>query len=180
MKALVVNCSYQAGVKTAGSISGYSLGAAKLANWLRSEGHEVTEWGGDPGMFALGYDLVCLSVIFSWHAPLACGIALRVKEHSEVWCGGPGMTDIVGWWKEQTGLDCVPNLDSRFEKQRGSYLMTFASRGCPVGCSFCNVWRREGKDFTLDWDFEPAPILCDNNLSALPDEFQDHIIARYQ
>lgn len=38
----------------------------------------------------------------------------------------------------------------------------------------------EGRDFELIDDFEPRPILCDNNLSALPADFQDHIVARYQ
>jgi len=57
---------------------------------------------------------------------------------------------------------------------------TVASRGCPVGCSFCIVPRMEGLNFTLIWDFIPRPILCDNNLSALPVEFQEHIIRRYQ
>lgn len=59
-------------------------------------------------------------------------------------------------------------------------LMTFASRGCPVGCYFCIVPRIEGKSFTLYPDFQPARILCDNNLSALPVDFQEHIIRRYQ
>jgi hypothetical protein len=56
---------------------------------------------------------------------------------------------------------------------------TFASRGCPVGCSFCIVPQMEGREFTLIPDFPVRPILCDNNLSALPPEFQDHIIERY-
>ena len=38
----------------------------------------------------------------------------------------------------------------------------------------------EGKAFTLIDDFPVRPILCDNNLSALPAEFQDHIVSRYQ
>jgi hypothetical protein len=37
----------------------------------------------------------------------------------------------------------------------------------------------EGKAFTLIPDFIPRPILCDNNLSALPVEFQNHIVKRY-
>ena len=45
---------------------------------------------------------------------------------------------------------------------------TIASRGCPVGCSFCIVPKMEGREFTLLPDFTPRPILCDNNLSALP------------
>jgi hypothetical protein len=56
---------------------------------------------------------------------------------------------------------------------------TIASRGCPVGCWFCIVPKMEGKAFTLLPDFPVRPILCDNNLSALPAEYQDHIISRY-
>jgi hypothetical protein len=165
--ALVVNCS----------APHYNLGAAKLADWLATQGYAVTPWAGDPGAFSFGYDLVCLSVIFSWHAPIARDIALRVE--SEVWCGGPGMTALVHWWKTETGRDCTPGIDARFDHQRGDYPFTFASRGCPVGCWFCVVPKLEGLAFTLDWDFRPASVLCDNNLSALPDAFQDHILARY-
>lgn len=180
MRTLIVNCSYEAGKRTAGSLTGYNLGAHKLATWLRAEGHDVTYYDGDPGFLSYGYDLVCLSVIFSWHAPIAREIALRVKDHSEVWAGGPGLFAVVHWWEEQTGLPCKVGLDERFDSQRGEYLATFASRGCPVGCWFCIVPRFEGLNFTLDWDFEPAPILCDNNLSALPVDFQEHVIARYR
>jgi len=38
----------------------------------------------------------------------------------------------------------------------------------------------EGRQFTLIDDFTVRPVLCDNNLSALPADFQDHIVARYQ
>jgi pyruvate-formate lyase-activating enzyme len=169
MKALVVNCS----------APHYNLGAAKLADWLHSNGHDVETAKGDPGMFAFGYDLVCLSVIFSWHAPVAREIALRVKGQSDVWCGGPGMFKVAKWWKDETGLPCAHGIDKRFDKQRGPYRATFASRGCPVGCSFCIVPGLEGRKFTLDWDFTPAPLLYDNNLSALPVEFQEHVIRRY-
>lgn len=58
-------------------------------------------------------------------------------------------------------------------------LATFASRGCPVGCHFCIVPKMEGAEFTLLPDFTPRPILCDNNLSALPAEYQDFIIEKY-
>jgi hypothetical protein len=56
---------------------------------------------------------------------------------------------------------------------------TFASRGCPVGCSFCIVPKMEGLQFTLIPEFPVRPILCDNNLSALPAEYQDYVIERY-
>lgn len=172
MKVLVINCTDRR--------VHYNLGARKLRDWLKSDGHVVTYCDGDPGpLLTLGYDLVCLSVIFSWHAPIARDIALRVKGFADVWCGGPGMTRLVEWWRTQTGLTCSPGIDARFERQRGDYRMTFASRGCPVGCWFCVVPQLEGRAFTLYYDFTPAPILCDNNLSALPVEFQEHIIRRY-
>lgn len=169
MKSLVVNCS-----------PGYNLGANKIANYLREAGDSVDFATGDPGMFAYGYDKVYLSVIFSWHALTARDVALRVKGMSDVECGGPGMFALANWWKKETGTDCQHGLDDRFEHQAGDYKMTFASRGCPVGCWFCIVPKLEGTEFTLNWDFQPAPFLCDNNLSALPVEFQEHIIRRYQ
>jgi pyruvate-formate lyase-activating enzyme len=162
------------------SAPAYNLGAAKLADWLVTQGYHVTPLAGDPGLFAYGFDLVCLSVIFSWHAPRARDIALRVRAQSDVWCGGPGMFALAAWWKRETGLPLQRGLDTRFDHQRGSYRMTFASRGCPVDCSFCLVPRLEGTTFTLDWDFQPAPVLLDNNLSALPVDFQEHIIQRYR
>ena len=57
---------------------------------------------------------------------------------------------------------------------------TITSRGCPVGCYFCIVPKMEGKEFTLLPNFIPRPILCDNNLSALPIEYQEYIIEKYQ
>ena len=169
MRTLVINCSAPHD----------NLGARKLTDWLRAQGHDVTYGEGDPGLFAYGHDLVCLSVIFSWHAPLARAIALRVRRQADVWCGGPGMFALTPWWNRETGLDCQRGLDDRFERQRGRYRMTFASRGCPVNCSFCIVPRLEGRTFTLDRDFVPAVTLCDNNLSALPVVFQAHILRRY-
>jgi hypothetical protein len=59
-------------------------------------------------------------------------------------------------------------------------MATIASRGCPVGCWFCIVPKMEGKTFTLLPDFPVRPILCDNNLSGLPAEYQDYIVSRYK
>lgn len=57
---------------------------------------------------------------------------------------------------------------------------TVASRGCPMNCSFCIVPKMEGTTFTLIPEFSPRPILCDNNVSALPLEYQNHIIGKYK
>lgn len=182
MRHLVVNCSWKRSAIEE-SHNAYNLGAHKLADWLRYEGHTVEYVNGDPGVFAYGFDKVWLSVVFSWDATIAARIANRVKDRADVEVGGPGMTQMHHFWPRETGLakeTLTKGVDNRFDRQRGKYLMTFASRGCPVNCWFCIVPRIEGTTFTLDWDFEPAPVLCDNNLSALPVEFQKHIIARYQ
>jgi hypothetical protein len=169
-KALIINCS----------APHYNLGARKMVDWLIEQEYEVLYTDNDPGLFGYGFDLIGLSVIFSWHAPYARTLALRWKANAEVWCGGPGMYALASWWKRETGLEVVRGLDSRFDRQRGTYKMCFASRGCPVGCYFCLVPKIEGLAQSLDPDFVPAPILCDNNLSALPADYQDYIITRYQ
>jgi hypothetical protein len=163
----------------------YNLGARKCADWLRAQGTPVVEYhDGDPGLLVWeadrSIDLVCLSVIFSWQAPIALEIALRMRDRAEIWCGGPGMSGLIPWWKLHTGLACQRGIDQRFDRQRGDYLMTFSARGCPVNCYFCVVGSIEGTSFTFDYEFQPAPVLLDNNLSALPVDFQDHIIARYR
>ena len=33
---------------------------------MTAQGHDVTYQDGDPGLFAQDFNLVCLSVIFSW------------------------------------------------------------------------------------------------------------------
>ena len=122
-------------------------------------------------------DTVYLSVAFTWRIPdahdrarwfRACGYRVRA--------GGPALfvrrhdLDDVA----ETGGDLPDAVVHHNPKA------TFASRGCPVGCWFCIVPKMEGKTFTLLPDFPVRPILCDNNLSALPPEYQDHIVARYQ
>ena len=129
----------------------YNLGAAKIVNWLRSQEREIVSFNGDPGLaMPSTAERVWLSTIFSWHAPLAAQIALRMKSRADVFCGGTGMFALGKWWKQETDLEAHRGLDERFEKQRGDYEMTFASRGCPVDCSFCIVQRLEGLTFRLD------------------------------
>jgi hypothetical protein len=57
---------------------------------------------------------------------------------------------------------------------------TRSSYGCPVGCWFCIVPKMDGRRFTLIPEFTPRPILCDDNLSALPADYQCHVIDRYK
>jgi hypothetical protein len=65
---------------------------------------------------------------------------------------------------------------------------TIASRGCPGKgtedkpdpCKHCIVPKMWGTKFTLLPDFPVRKMLCDDNLSALPADYQDFIIRRYR
>lgn len=124
-------------------------------------------------------DTVYLSVAFTWKLDEAYARAVFARSQGlKVVAGGPALylktmkhriDNIVEVRKEYSDAIYRHNPDA-----------TFASRGCPVGCWFCIVPKMEGKEFTLIDDFPVRPILCDNNLSALPIDYQRHIISRYQ
>ena len=124
-------------------------------------------------------DVTYLSVAFTWKLDEAYARAMFAKACGcKVIAGGPALflnqmkhrlLDVAEIGKEY--LDAV---------WRHNPEATIASRGCPVGCWFCIVPAMEGKEFTLLPDFPVRPILCDNNLSALPADYQDHIIGRYR
>jgi hypothetical protein len=122
-------------------------------------------------------DTAYLSVAFTWKLPeawdraifhRACGLKVRA--------GGPAL------FTRKHFLDDVAEVGGDYPDAvvRHHPLATIASRGCPVGCWFCIVPKMEGRTFTFLPDFPVRPILCDNNLSALPAEYQDHIVGRYQ
>lgn len=123
-------------------------------------------------------DTAFISVAFSWRLPDAFQRATWYRQQGlRVRAGGPGMfapslrkylADVAELGGEADAL-IHHNKDA-----------TIASRGCPVGCYFCIVPKMEGKEFTLIPDFTPRHILCDNNLSALPVEYQEFIIEKYE
>jgi hypothetical protein len=123
-------------------------------------------------------DTAYLSVVFSWRLPDAYQRAIwYTTQGYHVRAGGPAV------WANRKYLASVAEIGGEVDGEpitRHNKQATIASRGCPVGCWFCVVPTMEGREFTLLWDFAPRPILCDNNLSALPVEFQDHIIRRYR
>lgn len=163
-----------------------SLGAMKLARWLSRSGHDVDELT-DVGMFDR-YDLYAFSAVFSWQLPRLCQMArTAVNVHGgEVWVGGPAVTfhpANAAYVERETGVRPTTGIDQRWEREPGDYPMTYFSRGCPAytpACGLCPVPRLEGNDFTLYPDASPAPLLLDNNLSALPGDYQDHVIRRYE
>lgn len=137
-----------------------------------------SKWVGGLAEWQEGETLY-LSVVFTWRledayarAQFARAQGLRVK------AGGPGLFLV----QMKHRIADVAEIGLHYEDAiaRHNSSATVASRGCPVGCWFCIVPAMEGRSFTLLPDFPVRPILCDNNLSALPTDFQEHIIRRYQ
>ena len=122
-------------------------------------------------------DTAFLSVAFTWRLDDAYMRAQFWRSLGyNVRAGGPGIFTRKHYLAEVAELGGPPPADALI---RHNPMATIASRGCPVGCWFCIVPAMEGKAFTLFPDFTPRPVLCDNNLSALPGEYQDHIVSRY-
>jgi hypothetical protein len=121
-------------------------------------------------------DTAFLSVAFSWRLPEIYQRAIYLHGQGyKVRAGGPGL------FARRHYLDEVAETSGEVDALiHHNPDATMASRGCPVGCYFCIVPKTEGKEFTLLPNFTPRPILCDNNLSALPAEYQEYVINKYQ
>ena len=141
-----------------------SMSAERLAKWSPT----VVDW--------VEGDTAFISVVFTWHLQDAYQLAVFYKSQGlRVIVGGPGT------FTRPKFFDGVAEVQRHYSDavRRHNPHATFASRGCPVGCWFCIVPKMEGREFTELPDFPVRPILCDNNLSALSPEYQDHIVKRY-
>lgn len=121
-------------------------------------------------------DTAFLSIAFTWRLNDAYSRAVWYRSLGyKVRAGGPGIFTRKHFLADvaQIGGD-YPDAIAKHNPRA-----TYASRGCPVGCFYCIVPKMEGKTFTMFPDFPVRPVLCDNNLSALPIDYQNHIIARY-
>lgn len=83
----------RAAVVTVGGSKRESLGALKLAAWLRRAGWEVEE-RTEIGPLFDRFDLYAFSCVFSWHLPRLVEMAntARNVHGGEVWIGGPAVT----------------------------------------------------------------------------------------
>lgn len=136
----------------------------------------MSGWGGGLAEWTEG-DHAYLSVAFTWKLDEARDRACWYKALGyRVHAGGPATFRPRGY------LDAYAEVGSGFPDaiRYHNPHATIASRGCPVGCWFCIVPKMEGEHFTLLPEFPVRSILCDNNLSALPVEYQDYIVGRYQ
>jgi hypothetical protein len=132
-------------------------------------------WSGGIAEWIEG-DTAFISVAFSWKLPEAYQRAVWYKAQGlKVRAGGPGTFARKGYLFDVA--DLTGEVEAMIHHNPNA---TTASRGCPIGCSFCIVPVMEGKQFTLLPDFTPRPILCDNNISALPVDYQEFIIDKYK
>ena len=124
-------------------------------------------------------DTAYLSIAFTWSLQEAWSRAVWHRQSGyRVRAGGPA----VFLPKMRALLADVAEVGGEYPDAVfwQNPMATIASRGCPVGCSFCIVPKMEGRTFTELPDFPVRPVLCDNNLSALSAEYQRHIIGRYK
>lgn len=140
---------------------------ARAAKWVGG----LAEW--EDG------DTVYLSIVFTWRLDDAYMRAIFHRARGmKVKAGGPAL--FLTKMKHRLADVASVGGDVPDAIRYHNPLATFASRGCPVGCWFCIVPAMEGRSFTLLPDFPVRPILCDNNLSALPADYQNHIIEKYR
>ena len=122
-------------------------------------------------------DTAFISVSFTWRLPEARKLAeyYRACGCDRILCGGPGVFTRKAYVLEFAELG-PPIHDAIL---RHNPMATRSSYGCPVGCWFCIVPKMDGKTFSFLPDFTPRPVLCDDNLSALPAAYQQHVVDRY-
>lgn len=141
------------------------------------------EWSGGLASWVEG-ERAYLSVAFTFRLPQARKLAIYYAALGlKVFAGGPALAHVktqkyledVAWVPRGAGNP--GRLSGAL--QRHNPMATIASRGCSEKCSFCIVPFMEG-GFQEMPDFPVLPVLCDNNLSGLPGEYQDYIVRRYK
>lgn len=116
-----------------------------------------------------------LSVVFSWQLPEALQRAAWLRASGyHVRAGGPAVSI------NPVYLSNVAEIGGEVKAlQYHNPNATFTTRGCIRNCKFCAVPRIEGKLRELpDNEWEPKPIICDNNLLAANMKHFNHVIDR--
>lgn len=130
------------------------------------------EWSKHPVIWHDG-DTLMVSVVFTWQLP----IVRRLCE----WNHQAGKHIHVGG----TAIELMPSFLSDIAEVGGQYPAlqrhnqnaTFTSRGCIRSCEFCAVPKVEGGLIELN-EWEPKPIVCDNNILACSQAHFDKVIDR--
>jgi hypothetical protein len=124
-------------------------------------------------------DTAYLSVVFSWDLQAAYQRAVWLKAQGySVRVGGPAVMCNPGQFSyvatEEWALSPGDKPNALAHHNSNA---TFTSRGCIRRCSFCAVPKIEGDLVELS-DWEPKPLVCDNNLLACSRAHFDRVIDR--
>ncbi len=130
------------------------------------------EWGSGAVEWVEG-DTAYLSVVFSWQMQAAYQSAIWYRQLGyRVRAGGPAVA------LNPTHLAEVAEVGGEVGAlAHHNPHATFTSRGCVRRCSFCAVPRVEG-DLRELLDWEPRPVVCDNNLLACSRRHFDRVVDR--
>lgn len=146
--------------------------------------HSTGRWSEGLASWTDG-ETAFISVAFSWRVPDAYMCALHYRDQGlQVRVGGPGVFRLQRFslMGQEYRLTDVAEIGGTIPDAivHHNPMATNASRGCDVGCWHCIVPAMDGRTYTLLPDFPVRPILCDNNLSGLPADYQEHIVSRYR
>ncbi len=126
----------------------------------------------------LTVDRLYLSVLFSWDLPAALDLAQRALDlEIAVEMGGPAAEYNAATIQDRIGLAPWQGLHPCAAVHLDHPTTTWTSRGCSRQCAFCLVWKIEGPLTELD-DWQPAPIVMDNNFLACSPAHQERVLRR--
>lgn len=133
---------------------------------------KLSRWSGGYAEWVEG-DTAYLSVVFSWLLSRAYQRAVWLRaEGYTVRAGGPAVI------LHPDAMESVAEIGGQVDAlSRHNSNATFTSRGCIRSCSFCAVPKIEGALWELE-EWEPKPIVCDNNLLACSKTHIDYVIDR--
>lgn len=118
-------------------------------------------------------DSMCISVVFSWRLQKAYQRAIFWRKLGyQVKVGGPAVS------LQPAMFSGIASVEGECDALwRHNPMATFTSRGCIRRCGFCVVPELEG-DIQELTDWEPKPIVCDNNLLACSRRHFDRVVDR--
>ena len=162
-----------------------NLALMKISAWAKQKGDHV-----DLRHPTRVPDEVWISCIFTWNKEQALGIGSFYEQSAKVHYGGTAFD-----WGKGNGLDFSEriNLPPEIEFTEPDYRLydddravNFSIRGCDRTCSFCDVWRKEGKinpklyqspsKWVPDWMNKVADLSNDISLPSVPKWMHNDII----
>lgn len=153
-----------------------NIALMKISAWHKAQGHEVSWYNSFDGW----YDKVYMSKVFSFTPDYD-----YVINATEINRGGSGYCIEIVDGKEVYHAERDTGLPQEVEHIYPDYSIYpaltkdtaygFLTRGCPRGCEFCVVGKKEGRcsrkvaDLSEFWNGQKNIVLCDPNILACKD-----------